>query len=118
MSLDLEAIKKREAAATPGKWQTRFVARAFASARKDPELLVVTPQSYDWLDADFIAHARTDVPALILEVERLRDELKLAESNAAATVRDANQAINDLIRRPMGVVAESAQAFLDRKDQP
>lgn len=30
-------------------------------------------------DAEFIAHARTDVPALLAEVERLREELRLSE---------------------------------------
>lgn len=120
MSLDLEEIKARCAAATPGPWEWgghyKFaggidlrarisntpIVMAFRRAgnrggepcfwkrdpQKDPALhgeyqpardITVREVPYrddvirlDNADAEFIAHARTDVPALVAEVERLR----------------------------------------------
>jgi hypothetical protein len=84
VTLDLDPIKAREAAATPGPWAIANVAPAWASGRDEWNVVpgvidqctsagcgpIVEPA-----DADFIAHARTDVPALLAEVERLRAEL-------------------------------------------
>jgi hypothetical protein len=51
----LKEIRKREQAATPGPWW-------------------VSP-SDEGADAQFMAHARTDIPDLLSEVERLKVEL-------------------------------------------
>lgn len=51
-------------AATPGPWQTRFINRLFQSARKDPATLMLN-QAQDWPDSEFIAAARTDLPAAL-----------------------------------------------------
>ncbi|MFC8447589.1 hypothetical protein [Kitasatospora sp. NPDC057223] len=79
--LDLDAIQTREAAATAGPWMA-----------DGPEILVGTPDDLTrhslWIgetcnvalpnlgaaNAEFIAHARQDVPALLAEVTRLRAE--------------------------------------------
>ena len=115
--LDLEPIKRREAAAIRGPWQwvvslkskearleaaisgfevvmdfvrwgmggakPRFQrkslmvdAEAFATTVKGREHHSTWYQTIDHPDAQFIAHARTDVPALIAEVERLRAALR------------------------------------------
>lgn len=114
--LDLDAIRRRCDAATPGPWfwnsysgifSTPFVQRdeAFTEAicetewgdreyrdwpeewqdRKSEErsdVAHVPPHHGDTAigrqaaDADFIAHAREDVPALLAEIERLRGELR------------------------------------------
>ena len=82
--LDLDAIKARLAAATPGPWWSDSgdplstnmavaviggwqvqASRPFVGDR-------VTPAKDD---ADLIAHAPTDLAALVAEVERLREEL-------------------------------------------
>lgn len=72
--VDLDAIKKREAAATKGPWFQGPYYRAdveskFGCIRAN---CWNAPQAI--ADADFIAHARQDIPALIAEVERLRAE--------------------------------------------
>ena len=61
--LDLEAIKARCELATPGPWEARdgYVWRGDTSLAG-----TLRPA-----DASFAAAARTDVPALVAEVERL-----------------------------------------------
>jgi hypothetical protein len=81
--LDLEAIKERAAAATPGPWLPSMngegvwsdviAGRAWANmvCRVWPAMKNVES------DAVFIAEARADVPALVAECERLRASLHL-----------------------------------------
>ncbi len=92
MSLDIEAIEAREKAASPGPWQ----------ADRDGAAIYLDGPPYDWgtrpggvmenchdpdcgcveevrqalADGDFIAHARSDIPALIEEVKRLQGVVK------------------------------------------
>lgn len=66
---ELQAIKARAAAATPGPWSVN---------NTDPDVVLDSDGRFvgradEDADAEFIAHARTDVPALIAEVERLRE---------------------------------------------
>jgi hypothetical protein len=78
---EIEAIKRRCGAATPGPWKVE------EQKERDPRTdtwhhlyWIVRPHdSYDpditcerKQDADFFSHARTDVPALVAEVEKLR----------------------------------------------
>lgn len=87
-ALDLDAIKARLEMATDGPWEwnpRRTVLEGWAGDpavyRYTTEVLEVlvdpgTPVDV-WLsddDANFIAHAPTDVAALIAEVERLRQQ--------------------------------------------
>lgn len=65
-----EAREKAEMA-TPGPWETRFIYRMFKSLRHAPGLFVGTNPDADWPDADFVAHARSDIPFLAGEIERL-----------------------------------------------
>ncbi len=104
--LDLESIKKREQAAidAPWGWQ-RFGKEMMLVAQWGPLPVVLAANGNDIearermtgllqpitacnADADFIAHARTDIPALIAEVERLRETLKRSEL-AADCLREA-----------------------------
>jgi hypothetical protein len=83
---ELTAIRERADAATPGPWQQgstsmysgRKLVHQDATARK------VNPLGWQRAcicrearptDATFIVHARTDIPALLTEVERLRGAL-------------------------------------------
>jgi len=70
--IDLEAIKARCEAATPGPWEIKD--RGHFAYMSGPRHVGVGGR---WLPADaaFISHAREDVPALIAEVERLRAEV-------------------------------------------
>jgi hypothetical protein len=95
--LDLAAIRARVAAATAGPWHGEH-----------DEFGCVSQGDYGWVcpgpsfpaydvdseqgkaDAEFIAHARTDVPLLLAEVERLTAEL--AEAKQLAHQRDEARA--------------------------
>lgn len=80
MPLDLTAIRARAEAATPGPW--RRDGNHLAKIRGfdgDTVARIVYESNEEGFgpqneaDATFIAHARTDIPALCAEVERLRD---------------------------------------------
>ena len=85
--IDLDAIKARCEAATPGPWEVPaanvFRVLAPGAPHHNPPQGLCPP--YPWRvvveasqndpsaeDVAFIAHARTDVPALVAEVERLK----------------------------------------------
>jgi hypothetical protein len=76
-ALDLNAIKARAEAATPGPWAAGTDAYAelhpweLSISRQYP-LIEMDTNGQGGHDAQFIAHAREDVPALIAEVEMLR----------------------------------------------
>ena len=80
----LQAIKARCEAATPGTWETNRLTyidndvEVNAGKRRYPIALCYSTGPRDMsqvFNADFIAAAREDVPALIAEVERLRAQL-------------------------------------------
>ena len=87
--LDLTLIKERAGRATPGPWvysperdtHDSPIHRANANEVSGGYIGpdgggVVGSSEWIWLedhDGEFIAHAREDVPALVAEVERLRD---------------------------------------------
>jgi hypothetical protein len=68
--IDIDAIRRRADAATDGPWTGANYRMALAG--------LATSTGNHAADAEFIAHARTDVPALLAEVERLRAELTQA----------------------------------------
>lgn len=76
--MELEQIRQRLRAASPGPWCHR---EGFIETCTDPSVLLsVTMKRSEaglsalpsWENAEFIAHARTDVPRLLAEIERLR----------------------------------------------
>jgi hypothetical protein len=77
---DLQAIELRANAATPGPWAIVYDGSSDWSIGPQPDpqgLSVAGVWKSGWNDgnppdAEFIASARTDVPALIAEVRRLR----------------------------------------------
>lgn len=92
----LDEIEAREAKATEGPWGVDGPAQcgpgdslAVYHVEDGGTVAYVQPS---WDDAEFIAHARTDIPALLAEVERLR---------ALITVDDA-------------MVERGARAYYDR----
>ena len=77
----LAAIRERLAAATPGPWEARVEVHGVSLV---PLLTnkghLAFAYGDGWGDdAEFIAHAPTDVAALLAEVERLRAELENAD---------------------------------------
>jgi hypothetical protein len=74
--IDVDAIRQRAENATPGPWRWSDKADALIAEGESFEtifnLRLVTPTSR--ADAEFIAHAREDIPALLAEVTRLSEE--------------------------------------------
>lgn len=68
----LAEIKAREQAATPGPWEYE----CFGRYEDHDECILKTETDECEIsakeDAEFIAHARTDIPALVAEVEQLQ----------------------------------------------
>ena len=91
---ELDAISERAEKATPGPW---------GEVAESGEWWLSGPDIYDdavmstndteisQADVDFIAAARTDVPALVAEVRRLRGKLEAATASAEAAEKDANE---------------------------
>src|SRR5690606_12364587 len=87
----LQEIKTRAEAATPGPWEWDFALPTDEIKKVYGECSVWMTLAHSgigqWVDgqpgalddADFIAHARTDVPALIAEVERLKAQIATNE---------------------------------------
>lgn len=74
--LDLDAIRARVDATTAGPWEARMdevrAAEIPATSKKCRRESFWLADTLGDEDATFIAHARTDIPALLAEVERLR----------------------------------------------
>lgn len=98
--LDLAAIRERAESATPGPWVAiPNVRPAVVSDDGDGYWTDVADAFEEEADAEFVAHAREDVPALLAEVDRLRD---------AAEDREATDCCGQEAR------AVKAEAALDR----
>lgn len=99
---ELAAIKARAEAATPGPWDTvlsRHVVSHADAFRGAPDWPLM-PKTV--ADATFISHARTDVPALVAEVERLRAVCdgvaqKLLGTELDALVRQGHEFLPDAV---------------------
>jgi hypothetical protein len=79
---EIEAIKRQCAAATPGPWTVDFGFNIKCGdgygLNADGDFSAEHEDAWRQRkesNADFIAHARTDVPSLVAEVERLRQVL-------------------------------------------
>lgn len=110
---DLEAIEKRADAATPGPWHPYFTLHGDPFVVDDSGsglagqvcALSVAPDDYGRVTAEFIAHAREDVPALVAEVRGLREaneRWKSGSERLRQQLRDVDTAL-DRFQRPLGV---------------
>lgn len=94
-ALDLDPIRERLAAATPGPWDHNTAAELIQTEKGDT---VVVPAWFGedlprWEGAEFIAHAPADVAALVAEVERLRENPR-DEHHTMAELYDYRLAYN------------------------
>lgn len=89
---DVDAIRARAATATPGPWTTS----SEHSVRAGDDELVATTTAYERhaADAEFIAHARSDIPALLAQVARLRDALETLSDRLEGDGAVAQAALN------------------------
>lgn len=87
---ELEAIRERAEKATPGPWEAKMV-HPFMDGRGQYRVGPSMPGGFQGTvfpgDAEFIAHAREDVPKLLAEVQRLHANLEQARDNALAVER-------------------------------
>lgn len=80
-------IRARAEAATPGPWAPDDVYGLVRPTQIDGfahPCERAAAQQQTATDAEFIAHSRADVPDLLAEVDRLREELALADGTATA----------------------------------
>jgi hypothetical protein len=68
---EIKEIRERCDKATPGPWECHDLGPTLVEMPKSKPA-----QVYKWVDADFIAHARKDIPKLLGEVVRLKEALK------------------------------------------
>lgn len=129
--IDLSEIKKRCEAAFPGPWNwpSRWNGGYSAEAWEDglPIVVCTANTNFKWAEptAEFIAHARQDVPALIAEVERLREESGGKDRDIKKLRGDIGEAEAILVRREetierLQAIEAAAREYRDefKKDGP
>ncbi|MGW7053064.1 hypothetical protein [Streptomyces sp. NPDC054887] len=136
-------IRNREGSATPGPWgvyfdgvvydvasQIKLTSTGFqcrrAIARLDDEPIDNDPAHRDWTaeqdavqvyhDATFVARSRSDVPALLTEVDRLRAEL--AATRRAKAENDERFQIAAAEQRDRAEKAEAALTASPQEEYP
>ena len=108
-TLDLEPIKERLAAATPGPWRvwtdpdpTNVRATAVETAWCYGDIEGDTELITDYLptdaDAEFIANAPEDIASLVAEVERLRATVIVEQNRRQPWVKLAHQNAQEVKR--------------------
>lgn len=113
--LDTAAIEARLAAATPGPWTLRYDGWTIRDSRGNRQIAHTYGRDGSLVeqqvnDADLIAHAPTDIRALLDEVERLRAALtRLRDCDWVITPHDRMDAVRDTARAE----AEAAKAELE-----
>lgn len=94
MTLNLDEIRNRAERATPGPWMRIVRGEAFAFVCATASTLRIGTQHDGGVrplnDLEFIANARTDVPTLCDEIERLREESAELRGTIAAMSCDAS----------------------------
>ena len=94
-ALDLDAIEARANASTPQPWARKGhdVGQVVYCSETPPELVgpVMLGRGIGeaaYADAEFIAHARTDIPVLVAEVRRLRPRVISGDVEAVTAALD------------------------------
>jgi len=121
-SPQLEAIRTRMKNASDGPWSVRRIPNTFASQAGDRYThpcvrgFRVPRRIYDlaWqqveADAEFIAHARNDIPMLLEEIEHLRSTLLECQTALAELIeRDEPVAMHDVARIEQFLADEDAR---------
>ena len=132
-TLDLEPIKERLAAATPGPWRvwhdpdpskvrSTAVETAWCYGDIEGDTELITDYLPTDADAEMIAHAPEDIAALVAEVEQLRAERDGDGDVESGTLwhaqRDVSRLRNELhqieaLRRKAEIRCESLEAQID-----
>jgi PAS domain S-box-containing protein len=92
---ELANIKDRERRATPGPWRVKKETSAGVEGHQPSSVIVEGPSDVlEESDAEFIAHAREDVPNLVAEVEILTHVLRQLQRRH----RDETQALQKRLK--------------------
>lgn len=120
MTIDLDAIRARAEAATPGPWTMRdgwgpttdglMHFTRIANGDHDSVLSADGPDiAGSRANAEFIAHARHDIPALLAEVDRLRSQLDVQlgqvideRDRAEETADDLADLVGEIVGEEVG----------------
>lgn len=108
MTLDLSAISERARRATPPPWHSEY------GQERGWWLCGPEAKALGWLtkdDVDFLVNARSDVPALVEEVERLRAIVDHLDGALVEYVHDLDEKHSECAR--LRAALESAQHGLD-----
>ncbi len=110
---EAEATRKRAEAATAGPWQARFLYRVFQCARKhagEDKLMVSGSPEQDRVDCEHMAHARTDVPALVAALEKAWRDKEFVANKLAQLGKSSLEQITILRSLIDGAEHEGAKA--------
>lgn len=129
--IDLDAIEARANAATDGPWVVKHEPAWEADNVQHPDVITVGAQMWEaddepmtvclvstdheddpvdvLLDAEFIAHARTDVPALVAEVRRLWEALDDGYAAIALAGAEIERASVEVDRAHRALLASNAE---------
>lgn len=99
----LNAIKERVAKATSGPWEYDNEERGIWNNGGFNYLGTVT---LSHIDADFIANAREDMPALIAEIERLRKAIEQIIEAEAPNMEGWETEVYKIAREALGGEAD------------
>jgi hypothetical protein len=127
MTTRLDEIRKRVEQATPGPWERSDFAHAVDDTFEVKSRGKLYQNGYpslvaseaDRRDANFIAHAREDIPWLIAEVERLQMELAEARKQRDHEATRRASAFKELerteeeverLREPLSVIDYTARS--------
>jgi hypothetical protein len=114
---ELQAIKTRAARATPGPWQIHVRGTSTTIEAQDGKKWIAQAMLGTYgignveANADFLAHARDDIPTLLAEVERQRAE----HAALAEQLRKTTAARDDLSQRAM-LAAQERYVGADREN--
>jgi hypothetical protein len=109
---EFSEIQQRAEKATTGPWKKYRVDKEDLKCSITGKLFEYEAKviEADYLlsdDAEFIAHARQDIPSLLAHISEQEDKIgRLANENQRLRV-----ALQDAIRKPMGVIPDSAVPF-------
>ncbi|MYY79685.1 MULTISPECIES: hypothetical protein [unclassified Streptomyces] len=117
-------IRERVEAATPGPWGAKeatdsFVDEILANPGEPTARFLARVSGVNVADGAFIAHARSDVPALLAEVERQRAELAAVRAECdeaqAELAAKRDEIADDIHRAELPVFAETENPVLVAK---
>lgn len=109
MTADHDALRARAESATPGPWEV-LPTRTGAYVTTDPRFSGGRLGDFDMIaDAEFAAHARTDIPALLADRDALAAEVERLTWENAERRRDSELAVTQAAQYSAWLAAARAR---------